>query len=122
MPFPQCLLLSLSVLLLPTAYCEHDLGIFKSTLAASNPTGTTLPFLLKYFPVFSSPNSCPNQECKCGATGRTEINGTTGFQHEATFGIHTGVCYTYLCMCETCGQLKRSNACLLAVAQFSLRV
>jgi hypothetical protein len=64
-------------------------GVFKHTIAASDPHHTTLPWLLRHLPVTSAANSCPNETCTCGATGRTEVNQTFGFGHEVTFGIHT---------------------------------
>lgn len=65
------------------------LGIFKTTIAASAPETTTLPWLLEYMPVYSSSNSCGGQICDCGETGRTEMNNTEGFCHEDQFGLHT---------------------------------
>ena len=59
-----------------------QVGLFKSTWAASDPLHTTLPALLRYLPVVNTANSCPNNTCTCGATGRTQMVG-------ATFGLHT---------------------------------
>jgi len=64
-------------------------ALHKSTWAASDPKGDTKAWLLRYLPVYSSNNSCDNgnNTCKCGAAGRMEVLGTTGFEPE--FGIHT---------------------------------
>jgi len=70
----------LTFLSLPFAW--GPTGLMKSTWAASDPLGTTLPALLKYLPVYSTPDSCPNNACTCGACGRTQMNGTF-------FGLHT---------------------------------
>mmetsp|Transcript_100074 Transcript_100074/g.286224 ORF Transcript_100074/g.286224 Transcript_100074/m.286224 type:complete len:257 (-) Transcript_100074:40-810(-) len=64
-------------------------GIFKTTVAASAPKKVALPWLLEYLPVFSAGNSCAGETCECGETGRTELNSTSGFGHEDTFGLHS---------------------------------
>lgn len=68
-------------------------GMYKSTLAASDPLNTTYPWLLKYLPVIPTPNNVPGNIVACGAQGRTELNGTSGFSttddEGGTFGIHT---------------------------------
>lgn len=60
-------------------------GLFKSTWAASDPVNTTLPALLKYLPVESTPDSCPGQVCACGSCGRTQMLPSSSVQ----FGLHT---------------------------------
>lgn len=57
-------------------------GMFKSTWAVSDPVHTTWPLLMKYLPVVNTWDSCSENHCKCGATGRTEMV-------NAFFGIHT---------------------------------
>jgi catechol 2,3-dioxygenase-like lactoylglutathione lyase family enzyme len=81
-------ILSIAVAADPDYHPSLTAGIFKHTIAASDPLNTTLPFLMRYFPVSSSGTSCANESCKCGSTGRTELNGTgPGFEPE--FGIHS---------------------------------
>jgi len=81
--------LVVSVLSHTSAKPTSNRGIFKYTIAASDPLHTTLPWLLKYLPTFSSGNNCVNDTCACGVQGRAEVKGTTGFDPETTFGIHT---------------------------------
>ena len=53
-----------------------------------------------HHPATTSPagNSCAGETCECGETGRTELNSTSGFGHEDTFGLHSvlaaGACTT----------------------------
>lgn len=80
-----------------TDYIPPDpTGIYKNTLAASDPLTTTYPWLLKYFPVHSTSNNAPGNVVACGQQGRVEMNGTYGFKGQAgaddgtdTFGIHS---------------------------------
>ena len=60
-------------------------GLFKSTWAASDPVNTTLPALMKYLTVESTPDSCPGQICACGSCGRTQMLPSGTVQ----FGLHT---------------------------------
>ena len=59
-----------------------SVGLFKSTWAASDPRHTTMPALLRYLPVTETADSCPNNTCTCGSSGRTQIVGSH-------FGLHT---------------------------------
>ena len=57
-------------------------GVFKSTWAASAPTTTTLPSMLRTLPVTRTSDSPANDTCACGATGRAQMVGSL-------FGLHT---------------------------------
>ena len=48
-------------------------GISKSTWACSHPVKLTYPWLMKYLPVTDADDSCANNVCKCGATGRVTL-------------------------------------------------
>ena len=50
-----------------------------------DPVHTALPWLLRHLPCTSTSDSCPNEQCACGATGRVTLNSTNG---RFGFGLH----------------------------------
>ena len=65
---------------------EEEEEELKTRFSSSHPTfWYDFPDWRRYFPVFSAGNSCANETCDCGETGRTELNGTYDFAHEVYF-------------------------------------
>lgn len=74
-------------------------GISKPTYAASNPTQTSYPWMMKHPPVTDAPDSPPGNIATCGAAGRVYLTG-------AGFGAHTVLAEgAYKCRSRASGNL-----------------
>ena len=67
-------------------------GISKNTWAASDPIHTSYPWLMKYLPVNDADDSCSNNECTCGATGRVALKtSSSGNDDDESSKVNSGV-------------------------------